>query len=88
MGNNGLYVKFDDRCTYCRKLADIFGRRILYVLGIVIFMLGSGLSGQAHSMTSLILSRGLQGVGGGIMMPMAMTLLQPRYLLVYPVKNA
>ena len=57
------------------KLADIFGRRIMYVLGIVIFMLGSALSGQAHSMTSLILSRGLQGVGGGIMMPMAMTIV-------------
>lgn len=57
------------------KLADIFGRRIMYVLGIVIFMIGSALSGQAHSMTSLILSRGLQGVGGGIMMPMAMTIV-------------
>jgi EmrB/QacA subfamily drug resistance transporter len=57
------------------KLADIFGRRIMYVLGIFIFMLGSALSGQAHSMTALILSRGLQGVGGGIMMPMAMTII-------------
>ncbi|TGE34382.1 MDR family MFS transporter [Desulfosporosinus sp. Sb-LF] len=57
------------------KLADIFGRRIMYVSGIVIFMVGSALSGQAHSMTSLILSRALQGVGGGIMMPMAMTIV-------------
>jgi len=57
------------------KLADIFGRRIMYVLGIVIFMLGSALSGQAHSMTTLILSRALQGIGGGVMMPMAMTIV-------------
>ncbi|EGW40045.1 MDR family MFS transporter [Desulfosporosinus sp. OT] len=57
------------------KLADIFGRRIMYVLGIVIFMLGSALSGQAHSMTALILSRALQGIGGGVMMPMAMTIV-------------
>lgn len=57
------------------KLADIFGRRIMYVLGIGIFMLGSALSGQAHSMTALILSRALQGIGGGVMMPMAMTIV-------------
>ncbi|WP_236006192.1 MDR family MFS transporter [Paradesulfitobacterium ferrireducens] len=57
------------------KLADIFGRRIMYVLGIFIFMLGSALAGQAQSMTELILSRGLQGIGGGVMMPMAMTIV-------------
>lgn len=57
------------------KLADIFGRRIIYVIGILVFMLGSGLSGQANNMTELILSRGLQGLGGGIMMPMAMTIV-------------
>ncbi|MHB1407356.1 MAG: MDR family MFS transporter [Desulfitobacteriaceae bacterium] len=57
------------------KLADIFGRRIMYILGIFIFMLGSALAGQAQSMTELILSRGLQGLGGGIMMPMAMTIV-------------
>ncbi|WP_460000477.1 MDR family MFS transporter [Paradesulfitobacterium aromaticivorans] len=57
------------------KLADIFGRRIMYVLGIFIFMLGSALAGQAQSMTELILSRGLQGLGGGVMMPMAMTIV-------------
>jgi EmrB/QacA subfamily drug resistance transporter len=57
------------------KLADIFGRRPLYVSGLFIFMLGSALCGTSQSMTQLILYRGLQGIGGGILMPMAMIII-------------
>lgn len=57
------------------KLADLFGRRIVYVTGIIVFMLGSALCGISQNMTQLILFRGLQGLGGGIMMPMAMTIV-------------
>jgi len=57
------------------KLADLFGRRIVYVSGILIFMLGSALCGISNNMTQLIIYRGLQGLGGGIMMPMAMTIV-------------
>lgn len=57
------------------KMADLYGRRILYVGGLLIFMLGSVLCGTSHSMTQLIIYRGLQGIGGGIMMPMAMTIV-------------
>lgn len=38
-------------------------------------MLGSALCGTSGSMTELIIYRGLQGIGGGIMMPMAMTIV-------------
>jgi EmrB/QacA subfamily drug resistance transporter len=57
------------------KLADIFGRRVVYILGITIFMIGSALCGFSNSMTQLIIFRGLQGIGGGIMMPMALTIV-------------
>ena len=57
------------------KLADIFGRRVVYVSGIFIFILGSTLCGLSNSMTQLIICRGLQGIGGGIMMPMAMIII-------------
>lgn len=50
------------------KLSDTFGRRGLYILGIVIFLLGSLLSGFSQNMTQLILFRALQGIGGGAMM--------------------
>lgn len=57
------------------KLADLYGRRVVYVSGIAIFLLGSSLCGTSYTMTQLIVYRGLQGIGGGIMMPLAMTIV-------------
>lgn len=50
------------------KLSDIFGRRKLYLIAIVIFLGGSILCGLSQNMTQLILFRALQGIGGGAMM--------------------
>ncbi|MDB5238615.1 MAG: putative drug transport protein [Candidatus Kaiserbacteria bacterium] len=50
------------------KLSDIFGRRGLYILGIGIFLVGSALSGFAHSMIQLIIFRFIQGIGAGAIM--------------------
>jgi len=47
------------------KLADIFRTRRLYIISICIFLFGSIFAGLAHSMTQLILSRVLQGIGAG-----------------------
>jgi EmrB/QacA subfamily drug resistance transporter len=52
------------------KLSDIYGRKPFYVFGLAVFMAGSALSGQAHTMTELVLFRGLQGIGAGAMMSM------------------
>jgi EmrB/QacA subfamily drug resistance transporter len=57
------------------KLADIYGRRIIYVTGLLLFMIGSALCGTSSTMLQLILFRALQGIGGGIMMPLAMTIV-------------
>ena len=57
------------------KLADLIGRRVIYVTGLVIFIAASALCGMSQNMTELILFRGLQGIGGGIMMPMAMIII-------------
>lgn len=50
------------------KLSDIYGRRIFYIIGIVLFLAGSMLSGIAGSMFQLILFRALQGLGAGAIM--------------------
>lgn len=50
------------------KLSDLYGRRGFYLAGIGIFLIGSMLSGQARTMTQLIVFRGIQGIGGGAMM--------------------
>ena len=57
------------------KLADLLGRRNVYIAGLIIFMAGSALCGMANGMTELIIFRGIQGLGGGIMMPMAMIII-------------
>ncbi|TDF97272.1 MDR family MFS transporter [Paenibacillus piri] len=57
------------------KLADLLGRRAIYVTGLIVFMLASALCGMSQSMTQLIWYRTLQGIGGGIMMPMAMIII-------------
>ena len=57
------------------KLADLYGRRSIYSAGLVIFMVGSALCGTSATMLQLIIYRAVQGVGGGIMMPLAMTIV-------------
>ena len=52
------------------KLSDVYGRRPFYAFGLIVFILGSGLSGQAHAMWELIASRAVQGIGAGAMMSM------------------
>lgn len=47
------------------KLGDLFGRRNLFVISIVIFIGGLALAGLSESMTWLIASRAIQGIGGG-----------------------
>lgn len=50
------------------RLTDMYGRKWFYIVGIVIFLVGSALCGLSQTMTQLILFRGLQGIGAGIMM--------------------
>lgn len=57
------------------KLADIYGRKGFYILGIAIFLLGSALCGFSQSMTQLIVFRALQGIGGGVMMSNSFALI-------------
>ncbi len=48
------------------RLADIIGRKPIFLTGLVVFILGSALSGQAPSLLFLILARVLQGIGGAL----------------------
>jgi EmrB/QacA subfamily drug resistance transporter len=63
------------------RLSDLYGRRRMYVLGIVIFLIGSMISGAATSMTMLIGSRALQGLGAGAIIPLSMTIIGELYTL-------
>ncbi|HEX3807094.1 MAG TPA: MDR family MFS transporter [Gaiellaceae bacterium] len=50
------------------KLGDLYGRKKVLQTAIIIFLIGSVLCGQAHSMTQLIAFRALQGLGAGGLM--------------------
>src|SRR4051794_5307674 len=57
------------------SLADLFGRRLVFVLGLGIFTAASLLCGLAGSPLALNLSRGVQGIGGALMFATALALL-------------
>lgn len=57
------------------KLADLYGRKPILLVGIALFLLGSTTSGFSTSMTQLIIFRALQGLGAGAMQPMALTIV-------------
>lgn len=58
------------------KLSDLYGRLPFYLTGIVLFMFGSLACGLAQNMTELVIFRGVQGLGAGAMMPVAITIAQ------------
>jgi EmrB/QacA subfamily drug resistance transporter len=61
------------------SLADRFGRRLLFSIGIVVFTLGSLLCGLASGSTFLSLSRAFQGIGGAIMFATGLAIIANAY---------
>ncbi len=53
------------------KLSDLLGRKSIFMVALVIFLLGSVLSGTAQSMVQLVIFRALQGIGAGGLQPIA-----------------
>jgi EmrB/QacA subfamily drug resistance transporter len=57
------------------KLGDQYGRKYLFMAAIVIFLVGSALSGLSRTMTELIAFRALQGIGGGGLLVLAQAII-------------
>jgi EmrB/QacA subfamily drug resistance transporter len=57
------------------KLSDVYGRKPIYMLGIVLFLAGSALSGLSQNMGMLIAFRGIQGIGAGALFPVALAII-------------
>ena len=63
------------------KLADLYGRKRILLFGLVLFSLGSILSGTSQSMGQLIAMRTLQGLGAGAVGPIVLTMLGDLFTL-------
>ena len=61
------------------KLSDLFGRRPIFIWAVSLFLVGSILSGLSQQMWQLILFRGIQGLGGGAMFPVALAVVADLY---------
>lgn len=57
------------------KMADLYGRRPVFLFSIGTFLLGSLLAGLSQNMTQLIVTRGIQGIGAGGLMTLAFTII-------------
>ena len=61
------------------KLSDLFGRRPIIIFAVSLFLISSVLSGLSQQMWQLILFRGLQGLGGGAVFPVALAVVADLY---------
>jgi len=57
------------------KLSDLYGRKPILMFGITVFLIGSALSGLSQEMWQLILFRGIQGLGAGVLFPIALAVI-------------
>src|SRR6476620_10123641 len=61
------------------KLSDLFGRRPIVIFAVGLFLISSVLAGLSQEMWQLILFRGLQGLGGGAVFPVALAVVADLY---------
>src|SRR5687767_14066511 len=67
---SGFLLSFTASIAVFGKLADLFGRRNVYLAAMLVFLVSSLLCGLARNMTELIAFRILQGVGAGGLLPL------------------
>ena len=57
------------------KLSDLFGRRVIFMIGVSVFLIGSVLCAISGEMWQLILFRGIQGLGAGALFPVSLAII-------------
>jgi EmrB/QacA subfamily drug resistance transporter len=72
---NGYTLSFGVLLVTGGRLGDIFGRRLMFIAGVVIFAVFSATAGLAASAEMVIASRVLQGIGAALMMPATLSII-------------
>ena len=76
---NGYTLIFGGFLMLGGRMADLLGRRRLFVAGVALFSLASLLNGIAQDSTWLILGRGLQGLGAAMVSPAALSIIMTTF---------
>ncbi len=61
------------------SLGDLYGRRRVFLCGVLLFAIGSSWCGLSSSITSLIVARGLQGIGAAFLIPGSLAIISASY---------
>ena len=61
------------------KFSDVFGRKVMLMIGVSLFLLGSWLSGASQNMTELVIFRAVQGLGAGALFPIVIAIIGDLY---------
>jgi MFS family permease len=72
---NGYTLTFAVLIATGGRLGDIFGRRLMFLAGVIIFATTSATAGFAQDSTMLIVSRAIQGIGAALMMPATLSII-------------
>jgi EmrB/QacA subfamily drug resistance transporter len=72
---NGYTLTFAVLIATGGRLGDIFGRRLMFLAGVIIFAITSATAGLAQDPQMLIGSRAIQGIGAALMMPATLSII-------------
>ena len=61
------------------KFSDVFGRKVMLIIGVSLFLAGSWLSGASQNMNQLVAFRTIQGLGAGALFPISIALIGDMY---------
>ncbi len=61
------------------KFSDVFGRKVMLMIGVCLFLIGSWLSGASQNMNELIAFRTIQGLGAGALFPIVIAIIGDLY---------
>jgi EmrB/QacA subfamily drug resistance transporter len=76
---NGYMLMLSSLLLITGSLGDIFGRKKIFIYGIILFTISSFLCSISGSITQLILSRVLQGIGGAMMVPGSLSIINAAF---------
>src|SRR5258706_2208514 len=61
------------------SFGDLFGRRLMFVVGIAIFAVASALCGAASNIRQLIIARSIQGIGAALLVPGSLAIISAAF---------